>query len=225
MRLHLSLTALVVLGACSAPHVGQDAARPIISGYPAEVEVTPLPPADRYEEFRTPGRAPIITGEYRGEQPSVGSDPDDTLDLAADVAPLSSSQMPKISPVPQIDPKASRLERLRQNPVVAAMPEEDVVDNVFKPATGATESYAGKPAKTLLGKTVVSLGPTEKPGLWVSAPFIKADSTIEVTAPETGLTVEVQATRNEALAQMSLAAFQALQLSPTRLVELEFRSN
>lgn len=226
MRVYLHLAAFVALTSCGYTF---DKAE---QEHPPVFEVNKALPApatsDPYQEFRTEGQAPVQASPHNAspfDHGGTARPPAPEIDAELEIIARQPDMRVKSAKNPEIDSNLSRLERLKQNPVVAALPEEDVVNNVFKPATGATESFSGGSSKKFLGKTVVSLGPTTKPGLWVSAPFIKKDGPVEVTSIETGLTVEVQAAHNEALAQMSLAAFQALQLSPTRLVEVEFRGN
>ena len=78
----------------------------------------------------------------------------------------------------------------------------------------------GTALTALLGEGVASLGDVTRPGAWVRAGFLLEDGAeveVETDTPHGTVRIRVNGLKAEGTVQLSLAAYQALGLSPTTL--------
>lgn len=107
---------------------------------------------------------------------------------------------------------SSRTERFQQtNP--------EVPKTVMTPVAGSETRWVAPSGGSLLGEGVASLGDVTRPGAWVSADFLEVEGevSIETDAPHGTVRIRVLGLPKEGPVQLSLAAYQALGLSPTTL--------
>lgn len=94
-------------------------------------------------------------------------------------------------------------------------------------STSAEEKQAAlaapKSGGSLLGKSVVALGPPADAGLWVQSPLVKSKGQGRITAPNgKSLTLELRPSSGGAL--LSFSAYQALGIGLTELPEVSIFS-
>jgi hypothetical protein len=95
--------------------------------------------------------------------------------------------------------------------------------NIHDPAPGADALWIPDTGGALLGEGVASLGDVTRPGAWVRAGFLPEDGAeveIEADTPHGTVRIRVSGVIGEGPLQLSLAAYQALGLSPTALPTL-----
>jgi hypothetical protein len=100
---------------------------------------------------------------------------------------------------------------------VAQAPETPL--NIHDPVEGSDTPWTPDTGGSLLGEGVASLGDVTRPGAWVAARFLESEAevAIETDAPHGTVRVRVLGLPAEGPVQLSLAAYQALGLSPTTL--------
>lgn len=92
--------------------------------------------------------------------------------------------------------------------------------NVTDPVKGSDALWIPDRGGSLLGEGVASLGDVTRPGAWVRAGFLPedgADVEIEADTPHGTVRIRISGLKAEGPVQLSLAAYQALGLSPTTL--------
>lgn len=105
------------------------------------------------------------------------------------------------------------------------MTREEVPETVAQPVKGGDDGFVDKSGFFItVGEGVAALGDPTISGVWVRAPFIKAEEELKIYSRQTDLSVLARAIPYDGNMQMSLAAFQALDLSPAELVEIEVRT-
>jgi len=105
-------------------------------------------------------------------------------------------------------------------PEVRPEPAPVVPTNVTDPVEGSDALWIPDAGGALLGEGVASLGDVTRPGAWVRAGFLPedgADVEIETDTPHGTVRIRVMSVTGEGPVQLSLAAYQALGLSPTTL--------
>lgn len=105
------------------------------------------------------------------------------------------------------------------------MTREDVPETVAQAVEGGDEGFVDKTGFFItVGEGVAALGDPTITGIWVRASFIKAEEELKIYSRQTDMSVLARAIPYDGNMQMSLAAFQALSLSPAELVEIEVRT-
>lgn len=105
------------------------------------------------------------------------------------------------------------------------MTTDQVPENVVEHVKGSDEGFIDRTGFFItVGEGVASLGDPTVTGVWVRAPFIKAEEELKIYSRDTDVSVLARALPYEGNMQMSLAAFQALSLNPAELVEVEVRT-
>lgn len=105
-------------------------------------------------------------------------------------------------------------------PEIRPEPAPAVPTNVTDPVEGSDALWIPAIDGALLGEGVASLGDVTRPGAWVRAGFIPedgADVEIEADTPHGTVRIRTSGLKAEGPVQLSLAAYQALGLSPTTL--------
>jgi hypothetical protein len=128
------------------------------------------------------------------------------LALMTAAAVLGGCGKPVLSPEPRPIP----------DPVTEA-PEAPL--NIHDPVEGSDALWIPDTGGPLLGEGVASLGDVTRHGAWVSAGFLEGEGevSIETDTPHGTVRIRVLGLPAEGPVQLSLAAYQALGLSPTTL--------
>jgi hypothetical protein len=108
---------------------------------------------------------------------------------------------------------------------VAEKTEGPAPQSILEPQDGSDEGFKkGDGFFFTIGEGVTSLGDVTREGLWVKAPFVENNTTVEIHSAKTKTSVLVEAIQSDGFMQMSLAAFQALGVSPAELTTIEVRT-
>lgn len=105
-------------------------------------------------------------------------------------------------------------------PEIRPEPAPVAPTNVTDPVEGSDALWIPAADGALLGEGVASLGDVTRPGAWVRAGFLQEDGVeveIEADTPHGTVRIRVNGLKAEGTVQLSLAAYQALGLSPTTL--------
>lgn len=125
---------------------------------------------------------------------------------------------PPGSGAPELSPVQSAI-------VVDEKTYTDVPASVLIAQAGSDEGFSRSNDEfQIIGESTASLGAPGRPGLWIDAPYISGPMIVEIYSVNTGLSVLAQADKTDGFSQMSLSAFQALQLSPATLPSIQVRS-
>jgi hypothetical protein len=110
-------------------------------------------------------------------------------------------------------------------PLLPEIKENAIPASINEPQKGSNTGYVDNGGFFFtIGEGVASIGDPRVDGLWIKATFLEDGKQVEVHSPSTGLSVIAEGSSSDGVLQMSLAAFQALNLSPTSLSPVEIRT-